>query len=555
MNVPLYFKLQPFSEMATQLTAKLATVPTAPLSHPVPMELDPQEDKSRDLRDLEFLRENPKKFFEVVAIERDVAALAAQLPTKISTADAYRAVAELAMTHKTLTVMSDPNRPDVSRGTKIASRLVKGIFDDALNHHIISNIFPECVRFYLQNGVETAEEGAKREQVLNTYNKSEFETKIPYHHSSILPLLTKINRQIYSLCSKAAMSAPLAACSLNMNLLEEAKAHSAFLKAINLIHVVHKHCFAALAQDGGESSWNVYIGNQGKVAHPRRAHSDPHPVFTAERWIKSVAKHDKLNDGFETCAVDHALPTYAGLRRCFRKMEGDRASSNRFAPYDPRNRNRQPRFYYLDRDITGHLALLLGDLVYNFSLFTERVPALAMGKVAAFPERDLPFRIVTLGIFLHMAVSYQTIHLKLTYDPYDLVELSATFEYPPADAEDKLKITTYCYRQEKLGQKRLNALPFLLHSRGMKGYGDFLRNPDVWVSQMKGSMATVIDKVSGCVTAARLRQDKIDLAQVQTKEAKTTEQDSSPPETQENQQQPQRKDCKLACLFHSYDYV
>ena len=203
-------------------------------------------------------------------------------------------------------------------------------------------------------------------------------------------------------------------------------------------------------------------------------------------------------------------------------------------------------------DIWHSFSVIWCTLLYNFSLFTERVPALAMGKVAAFPERELPFRIVTLGIFLHMAVSYQTIHLKLKYDPYDLVELSSTFEYPPADAEDKLKITTYCYRQEKLGQKRLNALPFLLHSRGMKGYGDFLRNPDVWVSQMKGS---VIDKVSGCVTAARLRQDKIDLAQVQTKEAKTTEQDSLPPETQENQQQTQRKDCKLACLFHSYDYV
>ena len=122
MIVPLYSKLQSFSEMATQLTATLATVPPAPLSHPVPMELDPQEDKSRDLRDLEFLRENPKKFFEVAAIERDVTVLVGQLPTKISTVDAYKAVAELAMTHKTVTEMSDPDKPDVSRGTKIASR-------------------------------------------------------------------------------------------------------------------------------------------------------------------------------------------------------------------------------------------------------------------------------------------------------------------------------------------------------------------------------------------------------------------------------------------------
>ena len=144
-----------------------------------------------------------------------------------------------------------------------------------------------------------------------------------------------------------------------------------------------------------------------------------------------------------------------------------------------------------------------------------------------------------------MAVSYQTVHLKLKYDAFDLVELSSSFEYPPADAEDREKITTFCYRQEQLGLKRHHALPFLLHSRGMKGYNDYLRNPDAWVSAMKGPMRNVIDKVSGCVTAATRRQDKINLAQVQTMEAKTTEQDSAPPETQENQQQTQKKDCKL----------
>ena len=58
-------------------------------------------------------------------------------------------------------------------------------------------------------------------------------------------------------------------------------------------------------------------------------------------------------------------------------------------------------------------------------------------------------------------------------------------------------------------------------------------------------MRNVIDKVSGCVTAATRRQDKINLAQVQTMEAKTTEQDSAPPENQENQLQTKKKDCKL----------
>ena len=192
--------------------------------------------------------------------------------------------------------------------------------------------------------------------------------------------------------------------------------------------------------------------------------------------------------------------------------------------------------------------------MYKLSLFTDRVPALATGKVHAFPERDLPLRVVTFGIYLHMAVSYQTCHLKLTYDPFDLIELSSVFEYPPADAEDQLKITTYCFRQEQLGEKRFNALPFLLHSRGMRGYADYLANPEVWVSQMKGSMAIAIDKVSGCVTAARFRQDQINLAKIQPKEGSSKAQDSPPPETQENQPQLQGKDCKLIRLFLSYDF-
>ena len=153
-----------------------------------------------------------------------------------------------------------------------------------------------------------------------------------------------------------------------------------------------------------------------------------------------------------------------------------------------------------------------------------------------------------------MAVSYQTIHLKLKYDAFDLIELSSSFEYPPADAEDRERITTFCYRQEQLGPKRHHALPFLLHSRGMKGYNDYLRNPDAWVCAMKGPMRNIIDKVSGTVTAATRRQDKINRDLVSTMEANTTEQGAAPPENQENEQQTKKRDCKpLFVPFYDYD--
>ena len=527
------------------LVAKVPTLPTPPLSHSVPMDLDAQEDKTRDQRDLDYLLSNPKKFEEIAAIRRDIGNLVSQLPTKITSTEAIRALGEFAMARQSIKNLSDPDKPDVTRGIKMATALVDEMFDDALEKHPIINTFGVCVKYHLKDEVETADEKAKREQVLLTYHSTEFEKQVSYKHFSIFPLLSKINRQVLSLCAKASMSVPLAACSLNVKLLEEAKAHSAFLKAISLIHVVHKQCFPNLARDGGESVWNVYTCNQGRIAHPHRGHSDDHPEFKAERWIKSVSTHDKVKDEIDMLAVDHPLPTFAGLRRCFTKMENDRNSSNRFVPYNSRDRGRQPRFFFLNRDVVGHLALLLGDLVYNLAVFTDRVPTLAMGKGAAFPERELPHRVVTLGIFIHMAVSYQTIYHKLQYDPFDLVELSSSFEYPPADADDKEKTASFCYRQTQLGLKRHHALPFLLHQRGLKGYNDFLQNPDAWVSAMKGPMRNVVDKVSGSVTAATMRQDKIALAQVQTMEAKTTEQDAAPPEDQENQPQNKKRDCKL----------
>ena len=152
--------------MANLLAAKVPTLPTPPLSHSVPMDLDAQEDKTRDQRDLDYLLDNPNKFEEVAAIRRDVAALAGQLPTKVTTTDAIRAIGELAMAHKSIKTLSDPDKPDVTRGIKVASTLVKKMFDDALDDHAISDVFPVCVRYHLQNGVETADETAKCEQVL-----------------------------------------------------------------------------------------------------------------------------------------------------------------------------------------------------------------------------------------------------------------------------------------------------------------------------------------------------------------------------------------------------
>ena len=78
-------------------------------------------------------------------------------------------------------------------------------------------------------------------------------------------------------------------------------------------------------------------------------------------------------------------------------------------------------------------------------------------------KKELPSAIVTLGIFLHMCLSsYQTCLLKITYDQFGLTDLSAIFDYPVAEADDPLKMVTYCSKHSNLGDKRLQALPYLL---------------------------------------------------------------------------------------------
>ena len=151
-----------------------------------------------------------------------------------------------------------------------------------------------------------------------------------------------------------------------------------------------------------------------------------------------------------------------------------------------------------------------------------------------------------------MCLSYQTCLLKITYDPFELIDLSAIFDYPVAEADDQLKMITYCFRQN-LGEKRLKALPFLLHTRGMRGYQDFLKDSDAWVARMKGSMAEAIDKVTGFVTNARIRCDPNNIATLQTQEGKKQEEDSLPSDIQEKEQQLRKPDCKLfVCLVHMF---
>ena len=150
-----------------------------------------------------------------------------------------------------------------------------------------------------------------------------------------------------------------------------------------------------------------------------------------------------------------------------------------------------------------------------------------------------------------MCLSYQTCLLKITYDQFGLTDLSAIFDYPVVEADDPLKMVTYCFKHSNLGDKRLQALPYLLQARGMRGYQEFLRDPDAYVARMKGSMADVIEAVTGFVTNARKRCDQINLARLQPQEAMQEEEGSPSSNDQEKEPQPRKPDCKIVLFIFS----
>ena len=151
-----------------------------------------------------------------------------------------------------------------------------------------------------------------------------------------------------------------------------------------------------------------------------------------------------------------------------------------------------------------------------------------------------------------MCLSYQTCTLKLVYDQFGLTHLSAVFDYPVAEAEDLLEMVSYCYKHSNLGEKRLLALPYLLSARGMRGCQEFLKDTDVYVAKMKGSIASVIDEVTGFVTNARERCDQINLLRLQTTGAVPEAAGNSATNALEEPQPNKRPDCKLPYSYFLY---
>ena len=537
--------------MANQIKAKVAVPPAKPLAYPLPMDWQSQEKVPRDKRDMDFLRQ---EYTEVASIEKNICSLVANLPTTVDSDECSEAVADLAYMVEALQEMANPECPDATRGARIASAMVRDMFDLALKDHKITTIFPVCIRHHKhKDDLDRNEEEVKKmKQVLATYNASQ-RGRTKENHRFIPYYLSRINRETYSLTCKASRNVPLAALSLDEDMLADATTHAPLLLAIAQIPAIHQTCFSSLAQDGGEASWNRYVGRQGKIAHPLRLTTDPHPTFESSQWTKSVIHHEQLVQRFagETLAVDHALPSYQGLKRCFKKLEADRFSSQRKTPYDARNRGHQARYYYLEREVVSHLALLFGDIVYRMMLHVDRLPSLNAGKAHAFHEKDLPGAVVTLGIYLHMCLSYQTCTMKLVYDQFGLTDLSAVFDYPVAEAEDPFKMVSYCYKHSNLGEKRLLALPYLLQARGMRGYQEFLKDTDAYVAKMKGSIASVIDEVTGFVTNARERCDQINLLRLQTTGAVPEAAGNSATNALEEPQPNRRPDCKFALFIFS----
>ena len=296
---------------------------------------------------------------------------------------------------------------------------------------------------------------------------------------------------------KSVREIPYAASSLSEDMMKDRCDHKVVFNAFARVPEVYAQLFEG--QRGHyKSLWAEHVNVAGRLTHPPRIEAQM-PVFDEELWQGSVISgREILSKGAHT--PDHPLPDSDALRFCFKAHEATAARGAK------RPRSDSHDTFYLETDTLGALALLCGDLVYRFSLHLgDLLPELAPGPRMVITARQLPQRVLTLGIWFQLCINYQTCLLQSVFTPYEVHELHHSLSYPVRDNPECRKLVTFVYAHQDLGPKRLAALPYLLTSRGLRGYHTFLADPDVYIAKTNNPTSKFLDEISGIPSDARAR--------------------------------------------------
>ena len=329
----------------------------------------------------------------------------------------------------------------------------------------------------------------------------------------ILQHLATVQRLAAAIIERSTRTMPFISLSLDENMIADRQDHALFFNSVGAV----QDAFGCLFKDQPgdiKSLWGHHINTAGRMAHPARFGEDEH-FFDEKAWLGSVTcAKDMLKAGLP--CPDHPLPNAATLLLCFKahnpdyQVAGKRARRDR----DRAERDSRDKLYYLDKDTVAAIGLLIGDIVYKLCLhLSDVLPSLVFGTNALIPSECLRSRALTLGLFFHLAISYQSFILKSKFDLFSVNEVNFSFALPTTSNADWKKLVNFHFAHKNLGEKREHALPFLVTCMGLRHYQAFTRNPDAYLADCRSPVAGFLDEISGIITSAKERVKASQAAQ------------------------------------------
>ena len=314
----------------------------------------------------------------------------------------------------------------------------------------------------------------------------------------ILHYLTAVQRWAAAVVERSVSTMPFISYSLDEDMIADRHQHELFFKSADVIATAYDRLFKD-ARGDIKTLWSAHVNTAGRLSHPARLDGAAH-YFDGQRWLGSVtSSRDVLRMGAPH--PDHPLPDAPTLLLCFKTQSSSQSSHSgkRYRPAD-----KEDKFYFLDKDVVGAIALLMGDTTYKLSLHLgDVIPELASGPHQLIPAADLPHRVLTLGLYLQYCVNYQTFVLKSVYKLFDVSEIHFCFSMPATHNHNLRKVITFHYDQKHLGEKRWAALPFLITCMGLRNYRAYTKDPDDYLANLRSPAASFIDEISGTISMAK----------------------------------------------------
>ena len=390
-----------------------------------------------------------------------------------------------------------------SRGSRHAATLVSEVLQECLANANLADA-PSAAQAYLCN------KDTKAWAVLNSYlgapgNDEPLEQEDDILGGSNVVLhLSRVQTIAAQLTHRSALQTPIVACSLSQDMLTDRAMHPVFFQAAAKLQDIHGNLFASRKSDPA-ILWSNHMTTSGKIAHPARPPGEL-AAFEVQDWMGTLENPGKAT-ALGHMMTEYPLPDFASLRFCFKPLSSHtQAARGQKRSRDQRDRSYAEESRYIDRDTVNALALLCGDLVYALNLHLgDILPALGHGPNRPIPHKAVDSKALLLGLFFQLAINYQTCNLALSFDDYLINDINHSLSFPITGAVNFKKLIALALAPPNLGPKRKAALPYLITSRGLRGYQTYLSDPDLYISRLHCLAGSFLDESTGVVAEAKHR--------------------------------------------------